>query len=145
MASKANTSTLLNAWKLQGAFELAVVQSPAGTQRTKTKLMGTVIDIRDTEKGRVEGKTDQVLMLLQTSKQDEGEPAYALQVALLDYSGLSKDLLTAFRKGLLGKPSLIQIARKPTFDSRVYASHKCLFCRKTEECAQEMDEGKRCR
>ena len=141
MAAKADTSALLLPWKLQGPFDLVVIQAAPSGGRTKNKLMGTVSDIHDTEKGRVENKTNQVLMLLQTTKQAEHAAPYALQVANLDFSGLRKDLLTEYKKKLPDKPSLIQIARKTTFQSLVYASQQSHVLRQAEEGAQEVDEG----
>ena len=45
---------------------------------------------------------------------------YGLQVAMLDFSGLTADLKTADKKDLPSKPSLIQIARNlPCFFSNV--------------------------
>jgi hypothetical protein len=113
MAAKANPLALLSNWKLQGAFDLAVLQAPASNgARSKTKLLGTVANVAHTAKGKVENKTDQVLFLLHTTKQEEAEAPYSLQVAKLDLSSLRSDLLAEYKKGLPAKPSLSQIARK---------------------------------
>ena len=71
MAAKADPSALLKSWRLSKGFELSVVNAPTKNAREKIKRLGTVTEMRDTEKGRVELKTDQVLMLLNTSTQEE--------------------------------------------------------------------------
>ena len=124
MASRADPSALLLRWKMSEGFEVAFHQAVATGARAKLKKMGTVVDIRDTEKGKVENKTDQVLMLLTTSMMKEDAPPYALQVALLDFKGLDKDILTAYNKKLPATPTLIQIARKQA----LLAAHVTCMC-----------------
>ena len=80
--------------------------------RAKTKRMGVVTAIRDTEKGKVGNKTGQLLMLISTNKQDAEAPPYALQAKLLDFKGLDSDLLASYKKDLPSKPTLIQTSRK---------------------------------
>ena len=124
MVSKADPSALLLKWKLTEGFEVVVCQAVAAGARPKLKKYGTVVDIRDTEKGKVENKTDQVLMLLTTSMMKDDAPPYALQVALLDFKGLDKDILTAYHKKLPATPTLIQIARKQA----LLAAHVTCMC-----------------
>jgi len=124
MASKANPAALLKGWRLLKGFELVVLEAQTKSSRGKTKSMGTVSEMRDTEKGKVELKTDQVLMLLNTTSQEENAAPYALQVSLLDYTRLNSDLLSAVRKGLPANPSLIQVARKHPLPA--IGQHPCL-------------------
>ena len=88
------------------------------------KKYGTVVDIRDTEKGKVENKSDQVLMLITTTTMKENAQPLALQVALLDFKGLDKDIITAYNKKLPASPTLIQIARKQA----LLAAHVTCMC-----------------
>lgn len=112
MANKSDPSALLLQWRLVRAFEVVVVETSRPNTRVKTKNLGTVSVMRDTNKGKVDNKTDQTLMLLSTTTQAEIAAPYALQVSLLDYSGLNSDLLASYRKGLPPSPTLLQIARK---------------------------------
>ncbi len=125
MASKSNPSCLLLQWRLVRAFEVVVVEGPRPGSRSMTKNRGTVSVMRDTNKGKVDNKTDQTLMLLSTTTQAEIAAPYALQASLLDYSGLKKDLLASYRKGLPASPTLLQIARNHPVARRrkLYATH----------------------
>ena len=94
MSKGTDPATLLLKWRLQGGFDARVEEPPPKTGRTKSKKLGVVVTMADTQKGKVEGKTDLVLRLLATNKQDEDDPPYALQVSLLDYWQLNSDLLS---------------------------------------------------
>ena len=98
------------------------------SQRTMRKKHGTVQNMRITEKGKVENKTDQLLMLVTTTTQDAKEAPYALQAAKLTWSELRPDLVAAVKKGLVNKPSLMQLASKPC--SLVWTSvvSFCVLC-----------------
>ena len=61
MAGKANPSGLLLSWHLQDAFEVVIQEATKSGQRVRTKRHGTVQNMRITEKGKVENKTDQVI------------------------------------------------------------------------------------
>ena len=98
MSKGNNPATLLLKWRLIEGFD-ALVEEPAKAGKSRSKKLGTVVTMADTQKGKVEGKTDVVLMLLTTNKQDEDDPPYALQVSLLDYSQLNSDLLSQVKKG----------------------------------------------
>lgn len=124
MVSKADPSSILLRWRMTDGFQVAFYQPVPTGARPKLRKMGTAVDIRDTEKGKVENKSDQVLMLLTTSTMKEHAPPYALQVALLDFSGLDKDILAAYHKKLPAKPTLIQIARKQA----LLAAHVTCIC-----------------
>ena len=100
MASRADPSALLLRWKLTEGFEVVVCQAVAAGARPTLKKYGTVVDIRDTEKGKVENKSDQVLMLITTSTMSKSAQPLALQVALLDFKGLNTDIITAYNKKL---------------------------------------------
>ena len=91
---------------------MTVTEESTTGGRSKTKRMGVVTEIRDTEKGRVGNKTGQVLMLISTSKQEVGAPPYALQAKLLEFKGLDSDVLASYKKDLPVKPTLIQTSRK---------------------------------
>ena len=124
MASRADPSALLLRWKMTEGFEVAVCQPVKADARPKLKKYGTVVDIRDTEKGKVKNKSDQVLMLITTSTMSKSAQPLALQVALLDFKGLDKDIITAYNKKLPASPTLIQIARKQA----LLAAHvTCMF------------------
>ena len=62
MASKANPSCLLLAWKLQAAFDL-FVENPTKGGRVSQKNMGVVSKISHSEKGKVENKVDQAIFI----------------------------------------------------------------------------------
>ena len=124
MASRADPSALLLRWKLTEGFEVVVCQPVTKEARPKLKKYGTVVDIRDTEKGKVENKSDQVLMLITTTTMKENAQPLALQVALLDFKGLDKDIITAYNKKLPASPTLIQIARKQA----LLAAHVTCMC-----------------
>ena len=128
MAGKANPSGLLLSWHLQEAFEVVFHEPTKSGQRTRTKRHGTVQSMRITEKGKVENKTDQLLMLVTTSTQDAKEAPYALQAAKLTWSELRPDLVAAVKKGLVNKPPLTQLASKPC--SLVWTSvvSFCVLC-----------------
>ena len=91
---------------------MTVTEESTTGGRSKTKRMGVVTEIRDTEKGRVGNKTGQVLMLISTNKQEVGDPPYALQAKLLEFKGLDSDVLASYKKDLPVKPTLIQTSRK---------------------------------
>ena len=90
---------------------MTVTEESTTGGRSKTKRMGVVTEIRDTEKGRVGNKTGQVLMLISTNKQDVDAPPYALQAKLLEFKGLDSDVLASYKKDLPVKPTLIQTSR----------------------------------
>ena len=73
MAGKANPSGLLLSWHLQDAFEVVIQEAVKPGARTRTKKHGTVQNMRITEKGKVENKTDQLLMLVSTTTQESKE------------------------------------------------------------------------
>lgn len=112
MAAKHDPSTLLCNWALRDGFEVVVTEPTPVSGRVKTKRLGVVTEMRDTEKGKVGNKTGQVLMLISTNRQDEVAPPYALQAKLLDFKGLHSDLLSSYKKDLPTRPTLIQMARK---------------------------------
>ena len=138
MAAKANPSALLKSWRFSKGFELMVVEAPTKNTREKIKRLKTVTEMRDTEKGRVELKTDQVLMLLNTSTQEENAAPYSLQVCLLDYKALNTDLLASIRKGLPAAPSLIQVARKHPAFATVLHTSVCDVCREAQGSADDL-------
>jgi len=111
MASKANPSYLLCAWKLQGAFEVYVA-NPTGQGRLAQKRLGVVTKFSHSEKAKVENKVDQAVFLLQTNAQEEGAAPYSLQTAKLDYKSLRRDLKEAVLNGLPEKPSSNALARQ---------------------------------
>ena len=113
MAGKANPSALLLSWHLQDAFEVVIHEAGKAGARARTKRHGQVQSMRITEKGKVENKTDQVLLLLTTTTQDEKEAPYALQAAKMTWSELRPDLVAGVKKGLPTKPTLMQVASKP--------------------------------
>ena len=115
-----------------------MVDASTKNSRVKNKSLGTVTEMRDTEKGRVELKTDRVLMLLNTSTQEENAVPYSLQVSLLDYKGLNSDLLSAVRKGLPVTPTLIQVASKHPALATVQHTSVCDVCREAQGSAQEL-------
>ena len=73
MAGKANPSALLLSWHLQDAFEVVIHEDVKAGQRVRKKKHGQVQIMRITEKGKVENKTDQVLWMVSTTTQDEGD------------------------------------------------------------------------
>ena len=110
--ARSDPSTLLNTWTLHRGFEMTVTEESTTGGRAKTKRMGVVTEMRDTEKGKMGNQTGQVLMLITTNKQDAEAPPYALQAKLLDFKGLDSDLLASYKKDLPSKPTLIQTSRK---------------------------------
>ena len=104
MVSKANPKYLLQGWKLQGAFELYVI-NPSKGGRVSSKKVGTVAKISHSDKAKVENKTDQAVFL-------EGAVPFALQTAKLDYKGLRRDLKVAVDKGLPPSPTPGVLARQ---------------------------------
>ena len=129
MAGTANPSALLLKWKLVEGFEMVFIQPPKGTGRGKTRKMGTVANIRDTGKGKVDNRTDQVLMLVTTTTMEENEAPYALQVALLDFKGLHKDILAMYNRKLPAAPTStpIQLAREQAL-SAANVAFMCYVC-----------------
>ena len=111
MVSKANPKYLLQGWKLQGAFELYVI-NPSKGGRVSSKKVGTVAKISHSDKAKVENKTDQAVFLLHTTAQEEGAVPFALQTAKLDYKGLRRDLKVAVDKGLPPSPTPGVLARQ---------------------------------
>ncbi len=109
---KSNPSALLLSWHLQGAFEVVFQEDAKPNQRVRKKKHGQLQSMRVTEKGRVENKTDQVLMMLTTTTQDDGDAPFALQVAKLNWLELRHDLLVDLKKGLQKQPTLVQLASK---------------------------------
>ena len=95
---------------MKGAFEVVVLEPLVEGARQRSKKYGQVSDMRFTEKGKVENKPEQVLMMLGTTAQEEDSAPLALQMAKLNYSGLRADLLKECKKGLPAKHSLIQLA-----------------------------------
>ena len=112
MTVKHNPIVLHSSWHLKEDFEVNVLENVAAGTRQRTKRYGSVSDMHFTEKGRVDNKTDQVLMLLSTTTQKEDDPPFGLQMAKLTYSGLRHDLLAKLQKALPPKPSFAQVARK---------------------------------
>ena len=112
MSKGSNPATLLLKWRLIEGFDARVEEPATKPGKSRSKKLGTVVTMADTQKGKVEGKTDVVLMLITTNKQDEDDPPYALQVSLLDYSQLNSDLLSQVKKGLAADATPIQVARK---------------------------------
>ena len=74
MAGRHNPIALLSSWHLKDDFVFTVLENVAVGTRQRTKLYGNVSDMRFTEKGRVENKTDQVLLLLSTTTQNADDP-----------------------------------------------------------------------
>ena len=111
MASKANPSYLLLAWKLQGAFEVFVA-NPTGQGRVAQKRLGVVTKFSHSEKAKVENKVDQAVFLLQTNAQEEGAAPFSLQTAKLDFKSLRRDLKEAVLNGLPERPSPNVLARQ---------------------------------
>ena len=138
-AAKHDPRALNLAWELKDGFELVFVEPTAGA-RTKRKQIGQVVTWRDTEKGKVDNKQDQVLCLLTCSTQGVDAPPYALQVKKLDYSKLSIGLLKDVKKGLSATSTLIQTSRKSSSTRDCVVPSCCVVCvhRTTEGCAQEM-------
>ena len=64
MSGKSNPSALMLKWQLVDGFDVLFVQPPKNGGRIVKKKMGTVVEMKDTEKGKVENKTDQVLMFM---------------------------------------------------------------------------------
>ena len=110
-AAKHDPRYLKNDWELKEGFELVSVEPSTGG-RTKRKVLGQVVTWRDTEKGKVDNKQDQVLCLLTCSMQEENTPPYALQAKKLDYSKLTVGLLKDVKKGLDIRSTPIAISRK---------------------------------
>ena len=79
--ARSDPSTLLNTWTLQRGFEMTVTEESTTGGRAKTKRYGVVTEMRDTEKGKVGNKVDQVLMVLTTTTQEDGAPPYPSSVA----------------------------------------------------------------
>jgi hypothetical protein len=123
MAGKANPSALLLSWHLQEAFEVVIHEAGKPGARPRTKRHGQAQNMRITEKGKVENKTDQLLMLLTTTTQDAKEAPYALQFAKLTWSGLRPD---AVKKGLPNKPTPMQVASSLVSTSVVSFGVLCL-------------------
>ena len=82
MVSKANPVALMNAWRLRKGFEVISVELTKDGGRTRGKVLGVVTEMKDTSKGRVGTKVDQLLMLITTNTQKEGAPSYELRVAI---------------------------------------------------------------
>ena len=112
LAVKHNPIALHSSWHLKEDFDVTVLENVANGTRQRTKKYGNVSDMRFTEKGRVDNKTDQVLMLLSTTTQKDDDPPFALQMAKLTYSGLRHDILAKLQKSLPQKRSFAQVARK---------------------------------
>ena len=123
MAGKHNPIALHSSWHLKEDFDVTVLENVAVGTRQRTKKYGNVSDMRFTEKGRVDNKTDQVLMLLSTTTQKEDEPPFAFQVAKLTYTGLRHDLLAKLQKALPAKPTFAQLARKSTSHVSSFFAH----------------------
>ena len=85
-------------------------------------------NMRITGKGKVENKTDQLLMLLATTTQEAKEAPYALQFAKLTWSGLCPDLVEAVKKGLPNKPTPTQVASKPCSLVSTSVVSFCVLC-----------------
>lgn len=138
-AAKPDPRALHHTWELKGEFELVFVEPPKGA-RTKRKPMGQVVTWRDTEKGKVDNKVDQVLCFLTCSTQDQDAAPFALQARKLDYSKLSPSILKEVKKGLTASPTLIQISRKPCSAVTVLFFHSewCVH-RQDKDRAQEVD------
>ena len=126
-AAKHDPRSLKNDWELKDGFELVFVEPSSGA-RTKRKMMGQVVTWRDTEKGKVDNKQDQVLCLLTCSTQAEDAPPYALQAKKLDYSKLSVGLLKDVKKGLDSKSTLIQTSRKSSSTHDCVVPSCCMVC-----------------
>ena len=135
MAGKANPSGLLLSWHLQDAFEVVIQEAAKSGARTRTKKHGTVQNMRITEKGKVENKTDQLLMLVTTTTQDAKEAPYALQFGKLTWSGLRPDLLEAVKKGLVSKPTPKQVASKLCSHVSSSVVSFCVLCLKVKSRA----------
>ena len=141
MASKANPSYLLLAWKLQGAFEVYVA-NPTGQGRAAQKRLGVVTKFSHSEKAKVENKVDQAVFLLQTNAQEEGAAPYSLQTAKLDYKSLRRDLKEAVLNGLPEKPSSNALARQLRLCSvRVGVLSSCAVRRQVQVGALQVAGG----
>jgi len=128
MSGKSNPSALMLKWQLVDGFDVLFVQPPKAGSRLVKKKMGTVVEMKDTEKGKVDNKTDQVLMFISTSSMDDDAAPYALQVALLDFKGLDKEILQSYNKKLPNAPTPIQIASKQALFSNtdIMTAHACV-------------------
>ena len=126
-AAKHDPRYLKNDWELKEGFELVSVEPSTGG-RTKRKVLGQVVTWRDTEKGKVDNKQDQVLCLLTCSMQEENAPPYALQAKKLDYSKLTVGLLKDVKKGLDAKPTPIAISRKSSSTRDCDVPSCCVMC-----------------
>ena len=135
MAGKANPSGLLLTWHLQDAFEVHIQEAGKPGARVRKKSHGTVQSMRITEKGKVENKTDQLLMLLTTTTQDAKAAPYALQFGKLTWSGLRPDLLEAVKKGLVSKPTPKQVASKLCSHVSSSVVSFCVLCLKAKSRA----------
>lgn len=128
MAGKANPSTLLLSWQLLNGFDVIIHEEPKAGARQRSKRLGQLLDMRITEKGRVENKTDQVLVLVSTKSQNDDDPPFALQMAKLNYAALHPDLLAAVKKGQVKKPSLVQLASKSCSNVSASVVSFCVSC-----------------
>ena len=81
MGAKTDPVAVLLKWLLREEFEPVFGQATGENKRPEMKLMGTVTDVRHTEKGMVERKSDQVIFVISTSTQAALDPLYALQAA----------------------------------------------------------------
>ena len=93
---------------LQDAFEVVFQEDVKAGARVRKKKHGQVQNMQITENGKVENKTDQVLLMVSTTTQDDERPFYALQARKLTWSELRPDLLAAVKKGLPKQPTLTQ-------------------------------------
>ena len=101
MALKFNPIAVQNKWKLSDAwmvsYQYASSRSSAGTQSLRWKRVGQVTHMSFTTKGQIEGKS-QVLLLVNTSKQQPKELPFGLQVdklCLNDLNSQDKQTLPA--------------------------------------------------
>ena len=128
MAGTANPSALLLSWTLQEPFDVVINEAGKPGARPRTKRHGQAQNMRITEKGKVENKTDQVLLLLTTTTQDKKEAPYALQAAKMTWTELRPDLVAAMKKGLPNKPTLTQVASKPCSLVSTSVVSFCVLC-----------------
>lgn len=141
-------------WRLTNEWEISGRYTTSNGGRSKSKRLGQVVDVSYSSKGKVNGKTDIPILVIQTSQQDSGDPSFAFQVTLLNYDGLSPALqskMTSRGKELVG----LNLARAyfALFSTRtrnVISDCVCVVLRKSEFCFQSVaqrqgDYGRRCR
>ena len=102
MAKSCNVATLSLKWKLDEEWSLAV-QGEDKSKRVKWKILGQVNEMKYSNKFTVEGETDQPVLKIRTTQQEDNDPFYVFQASKLDFKSLNLPFRNTITKDKKGK------------------------------------------